>query len=317
VVHGSHTLPQEINKVFLENGGRSMAPYHVKRIIVENGTATGVELEHGPVIKARAVISTIDTDQTFLKLVGEDNLDKEFVESTKSWLWEHWSLLGTHLALEEAPRFTCAKDDPEINNAFVYVLGYESDEDFIKHYEAIGRGENDGKIGFNCCFPSVHDPSQAPVGRHTGLLSQMAPFELKDGGKDRWFPLKFKEEQGWRCIKILQKYAPNLTDDKIRAIYVSSPLDVEDKYLDMVKGSIKQGAYHPLQMGYNRPNGLCSRHRSPIKNLFMGGACTYPGGTVIFGPGYLAANAVAEDLGITKWWKEPEGVTRAKKRGML
>ena len=188
----------------------------------------------------------------------------------------------------------------EINKSFVYVLGYESDEDFIKHYEAIGRGENDGKIGFNCCFPWVQDPSQVPPVRHTGLLSQMAPFELKDGGKVRWFPLKFKEEQGRQCIKILQKYAPNLTDDKVRAIYVSTPLDVEDKYLDMVKGSIKQGAYHSLQMGYNRPNGSCFTHRSPIKNLFMGGVCTYPGETVIFGPGYLAANAVAEDLGIKK-----------------
>ena len=317
VAHGSHTLPQEINKVFLENGGHSMAPYYVKRVIVENGEAQGVELEHGPIIKARAVLSTVDTSQTFLKLVGEANLDKEFVESTKGWLWEHWSLLGTHLALEEAPHFACAKDDPEINKALVYVLGYESDEDFISHYEAIGRGENDGKIGFNCCFPSVHDSTQAPAGRHTGLLSQMAPFELKDGGKDRWFPMRYKEEQGWRCIKVLQRYAPNLTDDKIRAVYVSTPLDVEDKYLNMVRGSIKQGQYHPLQMGYMRPNEFCSNHRSPVKNLFMGGSCTYPGGTVIFGSGYLAANAVAEDLGIKKWWKEPEKVTRAKKKGLL
>ena len=318
VVHGSHTLNQGFQKVILENGGRLFNPYHVKRIVLNGqGEATGVELEDGPLIEAKAVVSTLDTHQTFFDLVGEDNLDKEFAESTKMWQWEHWSLLGTHLALEEAPRFTCAKDDPEINNALAYVLGYESDEDFIEHYEAIGRGENDGKIGFNCCFPSLHDSSQAPAGRHTGILSQMAPFELKEGGKDRWFPLKFKEEQGWRCIKILQKYAPNLTEDKIRAIYVSTPLDVEDKYMNMVRGSIKQGQYHPLQMGYLRPNEHCSNHRSPIKNLFMGGACTYPGGTVLLGPGYLVANAVAEDMGITKWWKEPEGVTRAKKKGLL
>ena len=85
----------------------------------------------------------------------------------------------------------------------------------------------------------------------------------------------------------------------------------------MVKGSIKQGAYHPLQMGYLRPNEYCSSQRSPVKGLFMGGASTYPGGTVIFGPGYLAANAVTEELGLVKWWKEPEGVIRAKKEGLL
>jgi hypothetical protein len=38
---------------------------------------------------------------------------------------------------------------------------------------------------------------------------------------------------------------------------------------------------------------------------------------VTFGPGYLAASAVAEDLGIEKWWPEPECVASARARGML
>lgn len=318
VEHGSHTLNQGFQKVILENGGRLFNPYRVKRIVLNGqGEATGVELEDGPRIEAQAVVSTLDPHQTFFDLVGEDNLDQEFIEVTRMWRWEHWSLLGIHLALEEAPDFIAAKSNPEVNQALIYVLGYETPQDFLDHYEAIGRGEIGAKIGFNCCFPSVHDPSQAPPGRHTGLLSQMAPFELKDGGKEAWFPLKFKEEQGRRAIEVLRRYAPNLTDDKIRAMYISTPLDVENKFPDMVRGSIKQGMYHPLQMGYLRPNEHCSNHRSPVKNLFMGGACTYPGGTVLFGPGYLAANAVAEDLGIAKWWKEPECVVRAKEKGLL
>lgn len=178
VVHGSHVLAQALQKVILENGGHFLAPYHISRIIVEHDQATGLELEGGPLVEAKAIVSTINTHQTFLDLVGEENLDKEFTESVKAWLWEHWSLLGTHLALEEPPNFTAAKNNPEINQAFVYVLGYETPEDFINHYEAIGRGELGDKIGFNCCFPSVHDPSQAPPGKCTGLLSQMAPYQL-------------------------------------------------------------------------------------------------------------------------------------------
>ena len=317
VVHGSHTLNQALQKVILENGGRLFNPYHITRIITNNGVATGVELEDGPVIEAKAVISTLDPHQTFFDLVGEDNLDKEFAESTRSWMWEHWSLLGTHLALEEAPKFTAADSNPDLAKALVCVLGYETAQDFMDHYARIEDGVLEGNIGFNCCFPSIHDPSQAPPNRHTALLSQMAPFNLKQGGRDAWFPLKFKEEQGRKAIEVLRKYAPNMTDDNIRAMYMSSPLDVENKFLDMVNGSIKQGQYHPLQMGYMRPNEQCSGHRSPIKNLFMGGSCTYPGGTVIFGPGYLAANAVAEDLGVTKWWKDPESVVRAKEKGLL
>jgi phytoene dehydrogenase-like protein len=84
----------------------------------------------------------------------------------------------------------------------------------------------------------------------------------------------------------------------------------------MVKGSFKQGLYHPLQMGYVRPNEECSNHRSPIKGLYMGGSCTYPGGTVLLACGYLAADAVCEDLGIKKWWPEPEMIKKAREKGI-
>ena len=85
----------------------------------------------------------------------------------------------------------------------------------------------------------------------------------------------------------------------------------------MVKGSIKQGAYIPTQMGYLRPNMKCSSCRTPIKNLYLGGASVYPGGLITFGPGYNAANAVAEDLGISKWWPTPGYIVKAREKGYI
>ena len=316
-VNGSHSLPQAINKVFIENGGNIFSPRRVTKIIVEGGKAKGVELGDGLVIDAETVLSTLDTQQTFFRLIGEEHLEKDYVEALKMWKWEHWSLLGTHLALEEPPAFTVASANKEINKAFIYIVGYESHEDFVKQYKEIGKGIVDPNGGFNCCFPTVHDPAQAPPGKHTGILSKMVPYNLKKGGIDPWRTYKRRQEFGRECTKVLRRYAPNVTEDCVRAMFISTPVDVENKFLDMVEGSIKQGAYHALQMGYNRPNAECSQHRSPIKNLYMGGACTYPGGTVLLGSGYLAANAIAEDKGIEKWWKEPEIVTRAKKKGLL
>jgi phytoene dehydrogenase-like protein len=52
-----------------------------------------------------------------------------------------------------------------------------------------------------------------------------------------------------------------------------------------------------------RPNIECSGHATPIEGLYICGASSYPGGTVLGGPGYLAANKIAEDMGVTKWWK--------------
>jgi hypothetical protein len=49
----------------------------------------------------------------------------------------------------------------------------------------------------------------------------------------------------------------------------------------------------------------------------MGGACTHSGGMVTYGPGYNVANKIAEDLGIQKWWPEPDHVTNAKKLDLL
>ena len=63
-------------------------------------------------------------------------------------------------------------------------------------------------------------------------------------------------------------------------------------------------------MGYFRPNDMCSRTSTPIEGLYVCGASTYPGGLVIGGPGYIAANKIAEDMGVQKWWTYPERIRR-------
>ncbi len=314
---GSHMVPQALNKIIHENGGAVWNNVRAKRIILEGGAARGVELTDGTVIHARkGVISTIDPQQTFLKLVGENNLEADFVESIKGWQWEKHSLMGVHLAMTEAPKFTAAAANPDINNAFIHVLGYETPQDLIKDYEGVESGKLSDRPAFNCCFPTVHDPSQAPPGHHTGLISRFAPYNL-NGSADNWYKFKFKEAIADKCLETLRRYAPNIHGDAILWKYVTTPIDIENKFNDMAKGSFKQGLYDPFQMGYLRPNEKCSNHRTPIKDLFFGGSSSYPGGCVIWGSGYLAANAVAEDVGIKKWWTEPEIVATAKKKGLL
>ena len=313
---GSHQLASALGKIVHENGGMVINNQRIKRIIIESGAAKGVELIDGTILNSRAVLSTIDPHQTFLELTGEDNLDPEFVNKLQSWQWEKYSLLGIHLALEEPPRFKAAEKDPELNNAFIYVVGYETAADFTNYCDAVYKGEMPSKPGFNCCFPSVLDPLQAPPNRCIGIISQMAPYDIPQGS-DHWYNRNFQEEVAADSLATLTKYAPNLTPDKVLWKYMSTPKGVQDKFLNMVKGGIKQGAYAPLQMGYQRPNDECSTTKTPIDNLYMGGACTYPGGCVIWGPGYNAANQIAEDLGAARWWKESPLVTSAKEKGLL
>jgi phytoene dehydrogenase-like protein len=312
-VGGTHSLAQALIRIILNNGGMIWGSQKIKRIIVNNGAATGVELENGRVIEAdKAVISTIDPIQTFMKYVGKENLSEEFVEKVENYQWEHWSLMTVHMALDKAPAFL----DSDVNNACVYApVGTETYEELLGLWDAISRGELMTK-GFNCCFPSVHDPSQAPKGRHTGLISQMAPYNLKEG-PEKYYNYKFKEEMARRCLETLQKYAPNMTGDNILWTATHTPLDIENRLLDMVHGSIKQGAYNPLQLGFLRPNEDCSNNRTPVERLYLGGASCHPGGLANFGPGYNVANAIAEDLGLQKWWPEPDCVVKARQAGLM
>ena len=321
VAGGSHMVAQALGKIIHEHKGVTINNVRIKRILMENGAARGVELTDGTIYKGRAVISTVDPHQTFFKLVGKEHLSPEFTEILEGYQWEKHSLLGIHLAMEHAPRFTAADSNPDIAKAFVHILGMETEEEVIKEFDSVHKGELQSEARYNCCFPSVLDPKQvsAPAvsGQCTGLLSRLAPYDLKDGGSDRWYNFKFKEELVKTALATLKKYAPNINEDNILWHYVSTPVDVENKFPSMVKGGIKQGAYAPLQMGYNRPNHECSTTKTPVKNLYLGGASCYPGGCVIWGPGYNVANRVAEDLGIEKWWKEPPGVTRARESGLL
>jgi phytoene dehydrogenase-like protein len=314
---GSHMVAQALNKVIHQNHGLVKNNQWIKRIVVEKGEAKGVEMVDGTVYEAtKAVISTIDPLQTFIDLIGTPGITEAFSKKIKNWKWESYSLFGVHSALEEPPKFKAAESNPDISRACVYILGYEKPEDLIKHFDALYKGELSEIIGYNASFPSVHDPQLAPPGRCVSQLSLMAPFRLKEG-PEKWYNLRFKEELAGKCQELLGRYAPNLTKDKFLQTYISTPLDMQNKFADMQEGSYKQGAYIPFQMGFLRPNEDCSRNRTPVKKLYLGGASVYPGGCVIWGPGYLAANTVAQDLGIEKWWKEPEFVTKGKEAGIL
>lgn len=315
---GSHRVSNALVKAFVEQNGEIRTSAQIKRIIVENNTAKGVELEDGTQLMANnAVVSTIDIHQTFLKYVGEDKLDSDFVDMVNAWQWEKWSLLDLHLALGEPPQFTAAQSNPDINKALMYILGYENSDELIKEWDMMATGELPETAGYIASFPSVHDPFQAPAGRASGLLSQMAPFDLKDGGSEKWLKYSFRKEIAEYQLATLRKYAPNMTEDKVLWSSIATPADIQNKFPNMVRGSYKQGQYHPLQMGFLRPNQECSHNVTPVKNLFVGGANVWPGGCVIWGPGYNCANTVAEECGIDKWWSEPEIVTRSKENGYI
>ena len=150
--------------------------------------------------------------------------------------------------------------------------------------------------GHSTC-ESQFDPTLSDrPGKYVSMFQIHAPYGLKGGWVNRRAEIQAAMLSKW------QKAAPNLTG-KIISTAMEDPEEIEIRFPNMRRGSIKHGDYRPLQMGCYRPNQECSSTKTPIEGLYVCGVSVYPGGLVLGGPGYLGANKVAEDLGIKKWWK--------------
>ena len=77
----SHALGDNLAHMMSHNGVDYIEANGVERILVERGQATAVVLEDGTVIKARKFIaSNVNPVETFIKLVGKENLDAKFAD---------------------------------------------------------------------------------------------------------------------------------------------------------------------------------------------------------------------------------------------
>jgi phytoene dehydrogenase-like protein len=321
---GSHRLSSALQRSIIATGGDVLESYTVTKIVVEDGTATGVEVgltnaeeQCRKTFEAKVVITSTDPQTTFTKLITEEIMEPismGCVETAKQWEWEHWSLFGLHLALKERPQFRAADFDPAVNDAFIKIIGYDNPDDFLSHLNGLGAGEL--STAGHITVTSDLDPLQAPVDVQPGVATlrfeALAPYEAKEG---KWDDIA--ASYGDRLLSTIQEYAPNVDRSKIIRRYDNSPTYIEQKFANMVRGSFKHGAYKPTQMGYMRPNIECSGYRTPVKNLYLCGASTYPGGMVLLGGGYNAARVVAEDMGIDPWWSEPDYIVKAREMKLV
>jgi phytoene dehydrogenase-like protein len=196
------------------------------------------------------------------------------------------------------PKYKC--DDPWASESFMTVVGFDSSQQVMDHWKNVVAGKLDYKlIGGHATCESFWDPHlvHSPYGGCVSFLQMHAPYGIEGG----W--TKKAPEVNAAIMDKWVKAAPNLKKENIIMSVGESPEDIEIRLPNMRRGGIKHGDYSIMQLAYNRPNIECSTSKTPIGGLYLCGASTFPGGMVTGGPGYVAANRVAEDMGLKKWWK--------------
>jgi phytoene dehydrogenase-like protein len=266
---------------------RTQAP--VERVLTSNGRATGVVLASGDEIRAQVVVSGVDPKRTFLSLIAPAHLDSEFLDQVR-----RFKLRGSsgkvNLALDALPNFSALPGNgPHLKGA----ISISPSIDYLERaYDDAKYGDYSRRPYLDIIIPSTIDPSMAPPGKHVmSIFVQYAPYHLRSG---TW--AEKREAFGDTVIDTLSEYVPNLKDIILHR-QVVTPWDLEQEF-GLTEGNIFHGELTLDQLFFLRPVPGWAKYRTPIKNLYLCGSGTHPGGGVMAAGGRLAA------LEILKDWKE-------------
>ena len=254
----------------------------VAAITVREGRASGVALDSGEEIEARLVLSSLDPRQTFERLLEPGHLPDDFVAEVHRYKYRG-SSGKVNLALDALPEFTCLPGPGD------HLRGAIS---FSPNIEYMERAYDDAKYGhwsrrpyIDVIIPTLVDPAMAPPGKHVmSCFVQYAPYRLAPelGSWD-----DHREAFGDAVIDTIAERAPNIRDIILHR-QVLTPLDWE-RTIGLSEGNIFQGELTLEQLFFNRPAPGWARYRTPLRDLWMGGSATHPGGGIMGGPGRLAA----------------------------
>lgn len=302
---GSGMLTQAMAARFRSDGGTIFTDAPIKRIIVEKGRATGVELISGERYGARhGVVSNAHVVTTMLSLVGRENLSTSLVKRIEDLRIGNGFGMILRCASDELPNYTALPHDPAtISPASPHIshTGLQllcPSERYLDHaYADYLRGEPSRDPACLVMTFSAIDGSLAPPGKHVVFIwSQYHPYELADGSS--WDDIGRREAE--KLIAKVGEWAPNIPG-AITDYYIQTPLDIERKH-GMLRGNVMHLEMSFDQMFIFRPTPELSAYTTPIDGLYLTGAGTHPGGGIFAASGYNAARVVLSKVRGRRWF---------------
>jgi phytoene dehydrogenase-like protein len=260
---------------------RTEAP--VARIRTKDHRAVGVVLANGDELDADLVLSSVDPRLTFLTLLDARELPPDFVEQVNRYRFRGASG-KVNLALDALPQFTAL---PAGNAHLRGAISISPSMDYMERaYDEAKYGEFSRRPYIDMVIPTLTDPSMAPPGKHIlSCFVQYAPYARARGSWD-----EARESFGDTVVDTLAEYVPNIRN-LILHRQVVTPLDLEREY-GLTEGNIFQGELTPDQLFFMRPVAGWAQYKTPVKNLWMCGSATHPGGGIMGAPGRNAARQI-------------------------
>jgi phytoene dehydrogenase-like protein len=260
----------------------------VREVIVEHGRATGVVLEDGTPVRARAVVANVNPQHLFQSLVPPEAVPRAMAMRMKTWKAGSGTF-RMNVALSKLPEFSALPGAGDHHTAGIILAPSLAYMDRA-YRDCISHGWSRAPI-VEMLIPSSLDDSLAPPGAHVAsLFCQHVAPRLPDGRS--WE--EHRETVADLMIDTVEAYAPGFKSSVI-ARQSLSPLDLEHMF-GLPNGDIFHGALTLDQLFSLRPMRGYADYRMPLPGLYLCGSGAHPGGGVTGAPGHNAAQAVIADL---------------------
>lgn len=256
------------------------------------GRATGVRLDNGELIAARAVAANVPPKLLFRDLIGVTDVPAP-VRARFTGIRSGSGTFRMNVALSELPDFTGRPGTTaQSHHGAGIIIGPGMGYLEQAYLDARASGWSAQPI-IEMLIPSTIDDTLAPAGQHVASLfvQHVAPH-LPDGRT--WADASEKARFADLVIDTISRYAPNFRDSVIGR-QVLSPLDLETRF-GLVDGDIFHGQFGLDQIFSTRPVLGHADYRLPIAGLYLCGSGAHPGGGVTGVPGRNAAAEILRDF---------------------
>ncbi len=264
---GSQVFVDELAQRFEEAGGHILMNSMVRRVLIRNQTAWGVEVETGSLrnritrhIPADIVVSNTDMRHTLERLIGPELLDPDYLAPITQLRPTHPCFL-VHFGLKDIALEELRKAE-----------GY--------HWSS-WNAENVATDAFKIFLPTAYDPGLAPPGGQIVIVQKLTNINY-DAITD-WAAHKRAVED--YILRSLERCLPGFS--KCIVVQLSASAQTSHRYTLNHHGAMLGWQMSPDQLGNDRPSLV-----GPFKNLYFVGHWTQPGGGIT--PVMVSAMQVAK-----------------------
>ncbi|HEY6968114.1 MAG TPA: NAD(P)/FAD-dependent oxidoreductase [Candidatus Angelobacter sp.] len=252
---GSQVFVDELAQRFEEAGGHILMSSMVRRILVRNHTACGLEVETGTLrhkmrlqISAGVVISNADMRHTLEELIGIELLDPDYLTEIRR-LRPTYPCFVLHFGLKDIALDELRKAE-----------GY--------HWSS-WDAETVATNAFKVFLPTAFDPSLAPPGGQIAIIQKLTKIDY-DAVPD-WPAHKSIVED--YIFQSLERCLPGFS--KRIAVKLGASAETSHRYTLNYHGAMLGWEMSPDQLGGARPEIA-----GPLKNLYFVGHWSQPGGGI-------------------------------------